>query len=389
MSAQLPGNDPDGTDALARILAGACAHPEAPALSDGTSRPLTVGQLASRVRAVAGGLSRQGFGEGQQLRLALTPSVTSVTLALAAVLTGGCAVLDRGGRGGRLHAPLSRTPNAWVAADSMALVSATLGRHSSARHPSTGGAAATASPHPGGGWPSPDRTIHVGAWLPGVPRTALSLRRLASGAMFDAAVPTSDHPAVTVLMTNGAVTHTRADLGIAVRWLARQVELESVDRLVTDDPALGLAALSSGAQWRIGSATPGRRDLAKVSLVGITGSQVEQTCAALTAAGSTAGVVVREGPISTDRARRIVAERRLFVLSGREGLLPVAVVSGADLVSFDGPGALLGEVTPGVRVLIDGDRILTRGLRRDGSTGAVDTGLRGRFAGTTLVAESS
>lgn len=386
MSARLPDDDPDSTDALAGILAGAFAHPEAPALSDGTSRPLTVGQLASRVRAVAGGLSRQGFGEGEQLRLALGPSVTSVTLALAAVLTGGSAVLDRGGR---LHARLSGTPNAWVAADSMALVSATLSRHSSSSpHPSTGSTAASASPHPGVGWPTPDRTIHVGAWLPGVPRTALSLRRLASGAMFDGTVPTSDHPAVTVLRTTGAVTHTRADLGIAVRWLSRQVGLESVDGLVTDDPVLGLAALSVGAQWRIGPAAPGRRDLAKVSLVGIAGSQVEQTCAALTAAGSTAGVVVRDGPISSDLARRVVAERRLFVLSGREGLLPVAVVSGADLVSFDGPGALLGEVVPGVRVLIDGDRILTRGHRRDGSLGAVDTGLRGRFAGTTLVADT-
>lgn len=384
MSARLP-DDPDSTDALAGILAGAFAHPEAPALSDGNSRPLTVGQLATRVRAVAGGLSRQGFGEGEQLRLALSPSVTSVTLALAAVLTGGSAVLDPGGRP---HAGLSGTPNAWVAADSMALVSATLSRHSASRHPSTGNTAASASPHHGVGWPSPERTIHVGAWLPGVPRTALSLRRLASGAMFDAAVPTSDHPAVTVLKATGAITHTRADLGIAVRWLCRQVGLESVDRLVTDDPVLGLAALSAGAQWRIGSATPGRRDLAKVSLVGIAGHQVEQTCAALTAAGSTAGVVVRDGPISSELARRVVAERRLHVLSGREGLLPVAVVSGADLVSFDGPGALLGEVVPGVRVLIDGDRILTRGHRRDGSLGALDTGLRGRFAGTTLIADS-
>ncbi|MEJ7650561.1 MAG: hypothetical protein WKF57_16235 [Nakamurella sp.] len=385
MSARLPDDDRDSTDALAGILAGAFVHPEAPALSDGTSRPLTVGQLASRVRAVAGGLSRQGFGEGEQLRLALNPSVTSVTLALAAVLTGGSAVLDPGGRP---HARLSGAPNAWVAADSMALVSATLSRHSASRHPSTGNTAANASPHHGVGWPSPDRTIHVGAWLPGVPRTALSLRRLASGAMFDAAVPTSDHPAVTVLRTTGAVTHTRVDLGLAVRWLSRQVGLESVDRLVTDDPVLGLAALSAGAQWQIGSATPGRRDLVKVSLVGITGSQVEQTCAALTAAGSTAGVVVRDGPISSDLARHVVAERRLHVLSGREGLLPVAVVSGADLVSFDGPGALLGEVVPGVRLLIDGDRILTRGHRRDGSLGAVDTGLRGRFAGTTLVADA-
>lgn len=387
MSVPLPGDDRRGTDALAHILAGAATMPDAPALSDGSARPLTVGQLASRVRAVAGGLSRQGFGEGEQLRLVLSPSVTSVTLALAAVLTGGSAVLDLDGRAGRLQSPSTAMPDAWVAADSMAFVSASLGRRSAPRPPSGGAATASASPHPGAGWPSPDRSIHVGAWLPGVPRTALSLRRLASGAMFDSTPTSADHPAVTVLRTAGAVTHHRADLGIAVPWLARRIQLENVDRLVTDDLALGLAALSAGAHWRIGSATPGRRDLAVVSLVGTPSCRLEQTCAALTAAGSTAAVVVSNGPISADQARRVTTERRLVVLSGREGLLPVALATGAELSAFDGPGSLLGSVVPGVRVLIDGDRILTRGRRADGSAGAMDTRLRGHFAGTTLVAD--
>lgn len=387
MSAALPGDDRWVPDALAQILAGAATTPDAPALSDGSARPLTVGQLASRVRAVAGGLSRQGFGEGEQLRLVLTPSVTSVTLALAAVLTGGSAVLDLAGRAGRLQSPSTAMPDAWVAADSMAFVSASLGRHSAPGPPAGGAATASASLHPGAGWPSPDRSIHVGAWLPGVPRTALSLRRLASGAMFDAALSRPDHPAVTVLRTAGAVTHNRADLGIAIPWLSRQVQLENVDRLVTDHLALGLAALSAGAHWRIGSATPGRRDLARVSLVGIPSCRLEQTCAALAAAGSAAAVVVSDGPISTDQVRRVTAERRLVVLSGREGLLPVAVATGAELASFDGPGSLLGSVVPGVRVLIDGDRILTRGRRADGSAGVMDSRLRGHFAGATLVSD--
>lgn len=382
MSAKLPG-DPGSTDALARILAGAAATPEAPALSDGTSRPLTVGQLASRVRAVAGGLSRQGFGEGDQLRLALTPSVTSVTLALAAVLTGGSAVLDLDGGDRRLRTSLTHTPDAWVAADSMALVTASLGRRSPARQPTSGGS--VASVHTDSTGPRPDRMIHVGAWLPGVPRTALSLRRLASGAMYDAAAPTPDHPAVTVLRAAGVITHHRADLGIAVPWLSRKLQLTAVDRVVTDDPTLGLAALSAGAQWRIG-AVAGRLDLTKVSLVGTVSSELDRTCAALTAAGSAAGVVVWDGPIAADQARRIMTQRRLVVFSGREGMLPVAVATGADLTTFSGPGTLLGKVVPGVRVLVDGDRILTRGRRANGSPGALDTGLRGRFEGSTLVA---
>lgn len=364
-------------DALALILRRAASRPEAPAVWDGCSRPLSAGQLVSRVRAVAGGLVRHGFTPGEQLRLVMAPSITSVTLALATVLAGGSAVINLEDRAEPPLTPLQAAPHAWIAADSMTFVSAA----------ETGlradGQASDSVRHP----PPGKQWIHVGAWLPGVPRSALSLRRLGSGVLLAAPAANCDQPAVIAVTSTGAVTHTRQELGIAVAWLGEQIGLTEVDTLLTDSLALGLAALVVGAQWRIGTAADGRRDLDRVSVVGTTPAALDAVGAALRSADSSAGVVVWDGPIEEQYTRSSSGERSLVVLSGREGLLPVALVRDTDLQAFEGPGALLGSVTPGVRVLIDDDRILTH--RDRGSLtgrGVLDTGLRGYFAGARLVA---
>lgn len=231
-----PVTDPSGTDALEALLDVARTRPDAPAITDPQGRTLSHGELGSRIRSMAGGLQQHGFGIGDRILLSLRPGRPGVALALAAVLAGGSVVC---GDPDDLEDPSGRSSlgqPTWEARESIGYAAARTRVGSSRREQVVTLTRA------------PQHHIHAGPWLPGVPRSSLSLRRLL------AASPLTPPPAdpsreavidVTRGQSSGAMVHTRGALG-GVTPLGG-----TPDDVLSDRLLLGLPVLAGGGHWRL------------------------------------------------------------------------------------------------------------------------------------------
>lgn len=227
--------DPAGIDALQALLDVAQTRPNAPAITDPQGRTLTHAELGTRIRSMAGGLQQHGFGIGDRIQLSLRPGRPGVALALAALLAGGSVICgdpeDVAEPSGRAH--LGRPT--WEARESIGYAVGTRVGVSRREQVVTLTRA-------------PQHHIHAGPWLPGVPRSSLSLRRLL------AATPVTPPPAdpnreavidITRGRPSGAMVHTRGALGGVAPLGSPPADLLS-DRLL-----LGLPVLAGGGHWRL------------------------------------------------------------------------------------------------------------------------------------------
>ncbi|MEV5407274.1 class I adenylate-forming enzyme family protein [Thermopolyspora sp. NPDC052614] len=260
-----PGHDPEhdpghdrehdpGHDIVSEVLSAARRTPDAVAIIDGRGRTLTYGELARRVLAVRSALGPLDAGE--TVLFAVRPGPDAVVTAVGTVAAGGMIMLvDPGLAPAVLAGRLAAARPRWVIAESpLYLLSGplrALARRRGLLLPRL------ADPLPG----RTLRHLHTGPWLPGVPRGALSLRRLPDG---DPAEPHAEpgRPAV-VVFTSGTtgrpkgVVHSSESLARGAAMLREIFPLGPGDVVHTDQLMLGLPALMAGATWSL-PGDPGR-----------------------------------------------------------------------------------------------------------------------------------
>ncbi|GLW11164.1 fatty-acyl-CoA synthase [Microtetraspora sp. NBRC 13810] len=348
-------------------LAGSASGSPAEHASGGSASggDAAVGDAVARDAAVGDGVVRDALvGDGGRgVLFAVRPGVDAVVLALAAVGAGGMLMLAEPGVAPEVFAGrLAATRPRWVIAESaLYLLSGPL--HAPARRtglllPRLG------DPLPG----HPVRHLHTGRRLPGVPRHALSLRRLLRHAPAPAHTASAggDHPAV-VVFTSGTtgrpkgVVHTRGSLARGLAMFGEAFPLGPGDVVHTDQLMLGLPALTAGATWSL----PGRA-------ARFAGELAERRATHTFCVPVRLDALLRRSPRLPDTLRHLllgaapappaVLRRALAAAPGARvtsvyamtEALPIAVASAQDKLACP-DGDLLGAPLPGVGVRIADD----------------------------------
>jgi acyl-CoA synthetase (AMP-forming)/AMP-acid ligase II len=393
------------TDVLTALLETCESRADAPAL-EAPSMGLTYRQLGTRVRATAAGLRAAGLVDGDRVLFSVRPEPAGVVLALGIVAAGGTVVFVDPGAGPELFAArLALTDPRWAAAESLLYA---------------------ASAWRGTRWLTrrrglllpaydrlPVRHVYAGRWLPGVPPGAVSATRLARGRPLSTV---EDAPAreALVVFTSGttsaprAVVHTRGSLGAGLTVLAGRCALVPTDVVHTDQLMLGLPALVAGARWTMppyGFAPAAEPVRYAAGLAGVTHTFCipADFAAVLTAvadgrvtAPSTLRCVLLGGaPVSTEllrRGRALLPAAEILSVYGMTEILPIAVATADDKLSYAGPGDLAGAALPGVSVNIapDGELVvsgpnLCRGYLGEPPMVAHPTGDLARLDGDRIV----
>jgi acyl-CoA synthetase (AMP-forming)/AMP-acid ligase II len=255
-------------DLVAAVLASCDARPDAAALTFGR-RTLTYRELGRRIRATAASLVREGMQPGDRVLFSVRPGPDAVVLALGIVEAGGTVVFADPGAGEALfRARAALAAPRWVAAESLLYLASSGPFRGLARRRGLELA-------PYARLVPEARHLRAGRWLPGVPRGAVSISRLASGdpterssvgAGAESLRDSSQAPAL-VIFTSGttdapkAVVHSRHSLGAGLADFAAGVGLREGQRLLTDQLMVGVPALIAGAHWTMPptGANPGAR----------------------------------------------------------------------------------------------------------------------------------
>jgi acyl-CoA synthetase (AMP-forming)/AMP-acid ligase II len=360
-------------DLLQAILQAAVVNPARAALSGHRGRTLRYRDLAVAVVATAKGLRSNGFLTGDRLLFGVRPDPGGVVLALAVVAAGGCVVfIEPGSNSDDFAFRAAQTGATWMAAESEVYAAGPI-------RPLRFLTRGTERPDYGD---LGIRTLRAGPWLPGVPRGTLSFAALrkARGSADEEPLPglRADPAAeAAVLFTAGTsdgprgVVHTRGSLGSALSGLAARHQIDHRATVYTDQLMLGLPALTSGAHWRLPA--PGlvpRVDPARFakSMGGATHAFLfpADLAAVLTAISEHLApkpadlqqIVAGGAPVLpplVGRMQAVLPDVRLLTIYGMTEILPIAIAEGADKLTADPDGDLVGELQPGVEARIAED----------------------------------
>jgi acyl-CoA synthetase (AMP-forming)/AMP-acid ligase II len=362
------------TDLLDAVLASAHARPAEPALTFGRVT-LTYGELAARIRAVAAGLREEGLAAGDRVLFSVRPGPDAVVLALGIVQAGGTVVFADPGAGEALfRARAALAAPRWVAAESILYLvsSGPFRRLARARGLELAPYARLV----------PDaRHLYSGPRLPGVPRGAVSLRRVTVPRSGSAETTGRDHDAL-IIFTSGttdvpkAVVHTRASLGAGLADFAAEVGIRPGQRVLTDQLMVGIPALIAGAHWTMPpyGANPGARPgqylalLPDAQLLFAVPSALDAMLSALEARpGLTPPcldtLVIGGAPVLRPllaRAHARFPDARIRAIYGMTELLPVAIADGVEKLNAPvGDGDEVGRLVPSVTArIVDGELML-------------------------------
>lgn len=353
-------------------------NPGRPALSGHHERSLRYRDLVVAVVATAKGLHSNGFLRGHRLLSGLRPAPAGVVLALATVAAGGSVVfIDPASGPEDFTSTAQETDATWIAAETETYAVGPmrfLTRRSGGRRPDFDRLGM--------------RTLRTGPWLPGMPTGTLSVRALrkARGTADEEPLPDlqADPDAeAAVLFTTGtggrsrAVVHTRGSLGAALSGLATRHAIDPLATIYTDQLMLGLTALTAGAHWRL----PPVGSAPRVDPAGFTKSMGSAThtflfpvdlAAVLTAIAERLApeppalqqIVAGGAPVLPPlvaRMQLVLPRVRLLAVYGMTEILPISIADGADKLSADPDGDLVGDLQPGVKARIadDGELIVS------------------------------
>ena len=368
------------TDLVAAVLASCDERPDAAALTFGR-RTLSYGELARRVRATAASLVREGMRSGDRVLFSVRPRPDAVVLALGIVEAGGTVVFADPGAGEALfRARAALAAPRWVAAESVLYLASSGPLRGLARRRGLELA-------PYRRLVPEARHLRAGRWLPGVPRGALSVRRLSSGRRprvetepsnstgFDTAAARPTQPAgeqdALVIFTSGttdapkAVVHSRESLGAGLADFAAGVGLRAGQRVLTDQLMVGIPALIAGAHWTIppAGANPGARPEQYLALLPDAGvlfavpASLDAMLRALDARPSLTPknlqtIILGGAPVLRPLLQRIATrfpDAAIRAVYGMTEILPVAIADGR--AKLDAPaqdGDWVGRVVPSV-----------------------------------------
>jgi acyl-CoA synthetase (AMP-forming)/AMP-acid ligase II len=376
------------TDLLELVLTSADARPGDPALSF-ARRTLTYGELAARIRTVSAGLRREGLVDGDRVLFSVRPGPDAVVLALGIVHAGGVVVFADPGAGEALfRARAALAAPRWVAAESILYLASSGPLRPFARRRGLELA-------PYARLVPQARHVYAGAWMPGVPRGAVSLSRWLRSARstrletdpgvgFETrqAAPGAPQPAL-VIFTSGttdvpkAVVHTRASLGAGLADFAAEVGIRPGQRVLTDQLMVGVPALIAGAHWTMPpyGANPGARPeqylglLPDAELLFAVPAALDAILRALDEQPDLTPsrldtIVVGGAPVLRPLLTRIVErfpDARIRAIYGMSEILPVAIADGvAKLSAPASDGDLVGRIMPSVSARVDdGELVLT------------------------------
>jgi acyl-CoA synthetase (AMP-forming)/AMP-acid ligase II len=353
-------------DLLRAVLDQAERSPDAVAVIDSGGRRSTYRTLAERVAATAGGLRANGFAAGDGMLFSIRPGPDALVLALATVAAGGTIVFVDPGMPADLFTTRVELAGArWAAAESLLYAAGGFGparayaRHRGLLLPDLGAL--------------PLRHVYSGRWLPGVPRGALRLRRLAGEPV--ATRPDPDADAV-VIFTSGttarprAVVHTLRTLSAGLGLLRQRCHLAAGDIVHTDQLMLGLPALAAGACWSLPGTPldPARfaRQLAERSATHafLVPADAARVLDALPRWPATLrGVLLGAAPVVPALLRRIRAaapNAEVLSIYGMTEAAPLTVATAEAKLSYPDTGDLLGTPLEGVEVGVVDDELVVR-----------------------------
>ncbi|MFB4312495.1 class I adenylate-forming enzyme family protein [Actinomadura sp. 21ATH] len=352
-----------------RLLDQAAETPGAVALVAGDGRELTYGELRRQVLAVRHGLVTAGMEPGDGVLFSVRPSPESLVLALGVVAAGGVVVFADPGAGPEMFAARLRLARPrWSAAESLLYAGSRLGpvrAYARRRGLLLPDLAALGIPH----------HVHVGRWLPGVPRGALPFARLARGA---APEPPGDGDAgapAAVIFTSGttekprAVVHTQGSLSAALDLFRERLPLGPGDVVHTDQLMLGLPTLISGARWSMPplSCPPGdfarlleERGATHTFCVPVHLAEVldarprlpEGLRYVLLGAAPAPAAILR-------RALDAAPSAEVLSVYAMTEILPVAIASAQEKLGHSGEGDFLGAPLVATSIAADGELLLS------------------------------
>jgi acyl-CoA synthetase (AMP-forming)/AMP-acid ligase II len=365
--------------ALLEPLSEGTAGP-ARALAVRTSRGdgISFGALARELRAVTGGLVREGMRPGDRALFALRPSPGAVVLQLAVLRAGGVLVATDLGLGETSFAGrLAQIAPRFVLTEPLLLAlsrTAAVRRLLRARGIALPPLAAIREA----------RFVTVGPWVPGAPRT-LTLAALRRGPVHAwLPVPRRAHDESFIVFTSGttdapkAVVHSQSSLEAIVGLVGRHLGASRGDVLLARDLHLVAPALLAGATVVLPPSAPfdPARVLSLLSAARVTHAfgvphdwqRLTDYClrARRRLPASLRLLMLGAAPVRRPflaRLRDVLSpETRVLCVYGMTEMAPISAVTLEEKLAYAGPGDLVGTPFPGVaaRAGADGE-LLVRG----------------------------